>query len=256
MIKLTIGYSTLAERVGNIQLPAAREDREILIIIQDPKNSSASVPAAFAKRKDVRVINLSSYGVAKSRNEALRNAAGQYLIFADDDIIFSEDGLAAAVAHLDTAPNTAFLLGAAVDESGALRKVYPTSVTGLTKFNSAKAATYEMIVRVAASRNANVWFDEAFGAGAVNYLGDEYIFIADLINKKLRCEFAPIILAQHPTDSSGSGWGTERDVIARSKIFTRVFGEPLATFVRIGFGLKHAARIGSARLIFRFISGR
>jgi len=256
MIKLTVGYSTLAERVGNIQLPEARADREILIIIQDPKNGTAKVPAAFAKRKDVRVINLSSYGVAKSRNEALRSAKGEYLIFADDDITFFEEGLDAAVAHLDASPTTAFLLGAAVDETGALRKVYPTGVTGLTKFNSAKAATYEMIVRVAASRDANVWFDEDFGAGAVNYLGDEYIFIADLINKKLRCEFAPITLAQHPIDSSGSGWGTERDVVARSKIFTRVFGEPLATLVRFGFGLKHAAGIGSARLILKFISGR
>lgn len=253
MIKLTIGYSTLANRVGNIQLPELRADREILVIIQ---GEDAQPIPKHLERSDVRVIHLNSYGVAKSRNEALRSARGEYLIFADDDIKFFEDGLTAAIAHLDAAPKVAFLLGAAVDDSGSLRKVYPTAVTKLHKLNSAKAATYEMIVRVAASREANVWFDEDFGAGAVNYLGDEYIFIADLLSKNLKCEFSPIVLAHHPTDSSGSAWGTKRDVIARSKIFTRVFGEPVATFVRLAFGLKHAARIGSLPLIIRFIFGR
>ena len=261
MIKLTIGYSTLADRIGGIELPELRADREILVIVQngDPSGSSTDpakldVPVSL-QRSDVRVIQLSSYGVAKSRNEALRNARGEYLIFADDDIVFFETGLAAAVKQLDDSPHTAFLLGATVDESLQPRKQYPVKTTRLTRFNSAKAATYEMIVRVAASREANVWFDENFGAGALNYLGDEYIFIADLIKQNLRCEFAPIVLAQHPADSSGSGWGTERDVTARSKVFTRVFGEPLATLVRTAFGVKHAARIGSAALLIRFIAG-
>ncbi|MEY4263009.1 MAG: hypothetical protein RLY88_717 [Actinomycetota bacterium] len=264
MIQLTIGYSTLFDRLHNIVLPELRGDREILIIVQGTPaegrdiydNETPHPVAEHLQRSDVRVIWLDSRGVAKSRNEALRQARGKYLIFADDDIIFAEDGLATALAHFEANPGTAFILGAAVDEKGRLRKRYPRQVTTLTKFNSAKAATYEMLVRVDESRCAGVFFDENFGAGAVNYLGDEYIFIADLIDKKLKCEFLPVVLAQHPTDSSGSGWGTERDVIARSKIFTRIFGAGPAVAIRAGFALRHLARIRSPRLIAKFILGK
>ena len=175
---LTIAYSTLADRVGNIVLPQQRSDREVLIIIQ---NLGGIALFDVPQRQDVRVLELQSRGVAKSRNEALRQAKGKYLIFADDDIVFKEDGLAAAIDYLELNPKVAFVLGQAVDEHGRLRKNYAKTVERLTHFNSAKAATYEMLVRVSASRDKDVWFDEDFGAGATNYLGDEYIFIVDLI---------------------------------------------------------------------------
>ncbi len=248
---LTIAYSTLADRVGNIVLPEQRSDREVLIIIQ---NLGGIALFDVPQRSDVRVLELQSRGVAKSRNEALRQAKGKYLIFADDDIIFKEAGLAAAVDYLELNPNVAFVLGQAVDEHGRLRKNYATAVTRLTHFNSAKAATYEMLVRVDASRSKNVWFDEDFGAGATNYLGDEYIFIVDLIKAGLRCVFLPATLAVHPAVSSGSIWGTERDLQARAIIFTRVFGI-WSPFVRAAFGAKHLGRELNFKRYLRFIRG-
>ena len=261
MILLTIGYSTLFDRLQNIQLPELRGDREILVIVQGTPTEARDIydnetphdVPEHLQRSDVRVIWLDTRGVAKSRNEAIRQARGKYLIFADDDITFFEDGLAAALAHFEANPGTAFILGAAVDELGRRRKNYPTEVTELTKFNSAKAATYEMLVRVDESRCAGVFFDEEFGAGVQNYLGDEYIFICDLIDKKLKCEFLPVVLAQHPADSSGSAWGTERDVVARAEIFTRVFGEGPAVFIRAAFAMRNLKRIRNPRLLFKFI---
>lgn len=248
---LTIAYSTLADRVGNIVLPEQRADREVLIIVQ---NLGGIALFNVPQREDVRVVELPNRGVAKSRNEALRQASGKYLIFADDDIVFLEDGLATALAHLEANRDVAFVLGQAVDESGKLRKNYATKVERLTRFNSAKAATYEMIVRVEAAFQANVWFDEEFGAGAVNYLGDEYIFIVDLIKAGLRCDFVPATLAVHPEVSSGSVWGTEADLAARAVIFTRVFGA-WAPLVRAGFGAKHLGRELNYTRLWRFIKG-
>jgi len=248
---LTIAYSTLADRVGNIVLPEQRDDREVLIIVQ---NLGGIALFNVPRRDDVRVVELPNRGVAKSRNEALRQAKGKYLIFADDDIVFLEDGLAAAIAHLEENSNVAFVLGQAVDENGKLRKNYANKAEHLTRFNSAKAATYEMIVRVEAADRANVWFDEDFGAGAVNYLGDEYIFIADLIKAGLHCDFVPATLAIHPEVSSGSVWGTEADLAARAVIFTRVFGA-WAPLIRAGFGLKHLGRELNLGSLLRFIRG-
>ena len=73
-----------------------------------------------------------------------------------------------------------------------------------------------MMVRVEAIRNAGIQFDENFGAGVDNFLGDEYIFIADALKRGLQGMYLPIRVAIHPKESSGSTWGTERDLKADS----------------------------------------
>ena len=76
---ITIGYSSLSNRVQEIALPAQRDEVEILIAVQgeymDP-----------VERKDVRMIHLDSFGAAKSRNVILTEAVGEIVFFGDDDI--------------------------------------------------------------------------------------------------------------------------------------------------------------------------
>jgi glycosyltransferase involved in cell wall biosynthesis len=146
--RITIAYSTLANRAANIKLPIQRADQEILIIVQNPERIDFLASPA---RSDVRVIELGSKGVAKSRNTAIEVARGKYLVFADDDIEFNLENLDQVVSHLEGC-QCSLILGQATDQSGVLRKNYPSSITGLTKFNSAKAATYEMLIDVEAIR--------------------------------------------------------------------------------------------------------
>ena len=244
MPRLTFGYSTLADRLANIQLPdlASHPDWDVLITVQSG-NSELPTTEQLAKApagERVTVLSFAGTGVTKIRNKVLENARGDYLIFADDDIGFNEKGLYQAIQEMEDA-NLALILGQAIDEKGSLRKAYPASRRKLTKLNSGKAATYEMLVNVEAVKLSGVRFDESFGAGVEKtYLGDEYIFIADLLSKRLSCYFIPIVLATHPTDSSGSGWGTQRDRIARALIFDRVFkgNRTLPYMARAAFGLK------------------
>ena len=250
-IRLTIAYSTLASRAANIKLPIARADQEILIIVQNPDNSAAAMPPL---RSDVRVAELSSKGVAKSRNAAIDMATGKYLVFADDDIEFNLENLDQVMDHLDCC-SCSLVLGQATDQDGNLRKTYPARDTWLTRFNSAKAATYEMLINVAAIRADGIRFDENFGAGATNYLGDEYIFICDLLKSHQKAHFLPVTMAVHPTDSSGSGWGTSADLQARAKIFTRVFG-PLAFAVRALFIMRNRDKVAGLSNYLRFILAR
>jgi len=142
-----------------------------------------------------------------------------------------------------------------VDTTGALRKVYPKRVRKLTKFNSAKAATYEMIVRVESAKSRGIKFDENFGAGAENYLGDEYIFIADLLDKGGAGVFLPLTIAIHPLESSGSRWGSDVDLRARAEVFQRVFGDT-APIIRAAFYLKNLRKFGGLKNIIRFSIGK
>jgi hypothetical protein len=148
------------------------------------------------------------------------------------------------------------VLGIAVDEGGRLRKPYPSRTLRLTRWNSGKAATYEIMLRRDAFARAGVRFDERFGAGVdPHYLGDEYILIADAIRAGLECRFLPVVMAMHPTVSSGAGWGTERDARARSAIFGRVFGST-APLARLAFVARSPRRFGSAALSARFVLDR
>ena len=256
-LKLTLGYSTLAERVAALVEPPRHPDWETVLVVQNPNQIDwqGQRYKELTARSDFRHHELISKGVAKSRNKAIDLAKGEYLIFSDDDITFDAFGLRQAIEFLDAHPEISLLLGQATDESGALRKNYPKTIEKLGSLNSARAATYEMIIKVADIRKLGVRFDEDFGAGAKNYLGDEYIFVVDLIKAGGKAVFAPITLAQHPTESSGSRWGSAADRRARAIIFTRVFGV-LAPFVRLPFGLRRRRELGSLKNLLLFVLGR
>lgn len=216
---VTIAYSTLPSRIKSIQYPIKSAEREILVIVQNSDEASYVFNESGA-----RLIELKSRGVAKSRNAALERASGKYLLFGDDDISFDESGIARAVEFFERHPDCALLLLRAIDETGALRKNYVGTETAIKLTNSARAATYEMMVRIDAINEKGIRFDEEFGAGAANYLGDEYIFIADALRAGLSGVHLPVTIAIHPKESSGSRWGTSEDLAARAKVFSRVFG--------------------------------
>jgi GT2 family glycosyltransferase len=257
MQKLTLGYSTMAHRVGDMVLPPIERNWGVSIIIQNPEAIAwrGKHLAQLMMRDDLDIQELESVGVAKSRNRNIWLAKGEYLVFGDDDVKFDVDGLYKAIAYLDDHPEYSLLLAMAKDTSGNIRKRYPKKIQELSRFNSAKAATYEMIVRVEAIRQLGVWFDEEFGAGAKNYLGDEYIFIVDLLSAGGKAVFVPIVIAAHPEDSSGSRWGSPRDRVARAAIFTRVFGNR-APLVRLAFGLRRIKELGGLRNLILFVLAR
>jgi hypothetical protein len=225
-LPLTIGYSTLANRAKNIKFLSSVSN---LVIVQNPEGTVTPIFAG-----DIKVLGLQSRGVAKSRNAAIDNTITEYLIFGDDDIKFSESGIASAIDLLKANPHISILLMQAVDETGKLRKSYPSKAHELKLTNSAKAATYEMMIRVSDIKTAGIKFDENFGAGATNYLGDEYIFIADALRAGLKGKFEPIVIATHPTESSGNIRNSASDRKARAKVFSRVFGI-LAPVMRLLF---------------------
>ena len=254
MTRLTIGYSALSDRVAGIKPPEG--DFDLLLVVQNDGALSwkDKLPDAL-KGSNAVTDELKSLGVAKSRNRVIELAETDYLVFADDDIEFVDAGLREAIDYLDNNPQVALVLAQAASPTAGLRKPYPSKQERLTKLNSARAATYEMIIRVSAIKDLGIRFDESFGAGVENYLGDEYIFIADLISAGGKGVFLPITIATHPEISSGSGWGTERDRKARAKVFTRVFGA-LAPVVRLAFGIRRLGLLGGLGNLVRFVFGR
>lgn len=239
---LTVAYSSLAERAGNVVWPEG-EGLDLLLCVQ------GELPDGFVAPDGVRVVRVPGRGVAKSRNASIDHARGRYLLFCDDDVRVDLDGVRRGVEHL-RATGGAIALGRGLGADGVFRKRYAERVTPLTLFNSAKAATYEMLVDVEQLRAEDVRFDERFGAGAELYLGDEYILIADLLRAGLTGDAVPFTYGVHPVESSGSRWGG-RDAHARAVVFNRVFGWRAAP-VRLAFALRSRDKLGGWGAVARF----
>ena len=114
---ITIGYSTLSNRVQKIALPIQRDEVEILIAVQGEY-------ADPIEREDVRMIYLDGFGAAKSRNVILREAGGEILFFGDDDMRWDESGLIKTIEYLQMNENVDLVLCQSENEFGQLRKRY------------------------------------------------------------------------------------------------------------------------------------
>ena len=220
--RITMGYSSLADRVVDIEFPDFSQPHEIVLSIQNPTAQKYKLPPS---KGEFRIIESSELGVAKSRNTVIENTLTEYLIFADDDAAIEVEGLKQVLSYLDIHPDCDLVLGVTINEQGVPRKRYPVKEQKLTLFNSAKAGTIEMVARVPSIRRRGVRFDENFGAGTKNKLGDEYIFIADLIRAGGKGIFLPIVVASHADESSGSSVAADDNLDSRAKVFTRVFGK-------------------------------
>ena len=94
-----------------------------------------------------------------------------------------------------------------------------------------------------------------FGAGSKKFLGDEYIFITDLLKIGGKAVFLPITIATHPSQSSGVTSYDQATMQARAKVFNRVFGF-WAPLVRALFFIKNFRKTGNLLDFLKFIVGK
>jgi glycosyltransferase involved in cell wall biosynthesis len=246
-LSLTVAISTRGDRARGLRpdtWPAA-PSLDYLVLAQE---AELAPPA----RPDVTVIRLAGAGLARSRNAALDRARGDIVLLADDDVIHVPGAFAAIRRFFRDHPAD-LLVGQSLDAAGAPRR---RPVQGpLTLWNAGRTASHELAVRRAAVLDAGVRFDERFGAGAgANFLGEEYIFIADCLRAGLTGEHRPLPVCVHPGPSSGARWAGPAAARARAAVLARVFGRR-AALARLGFALKHARRFGSAADLVTFLRG-
>lgn len=263
---LTIGYSTTLSRWRDIELPCV-SNSQIVVVVQhgddepgpdrarEIEDTLAARLCPSAQSVRLTVVLAASWGVARSRNLVLSLATRRYLLFSDDDVRIAVPGVATAIDALERT-GAALALGRAIDsEAGRPRKHHPTTTRRLNAFNSARAATYEMLVDVPQVRSSGVRFDERFGAGARLYLGDEYILIADLVRAGRLALTVPHIVAEHTAGSSGSRWGTDEDRAARAAAIARVHGR-WSPLVQAAFATRHARDLASVSDYVSFVRER
>lgn len=236
---LTIAISTLGARAGGITLPAPQSFLRYLVLVQRPDEAPA-LPA----RDDLTVLALPSLGLSKSRNAALAQAKTPFLMVADDDTVLDLAGIETLLAALEAAPELAFVTGELAGRSRGGRAYR------LSRWNTGRTNSSEMLLRLAPIRAAGLGFDEGFGLGAAHGLGEEFIFLTDALKAGLRGRHLPVTVARHPDASTGERWDDPALLRARAAVMTRVFGR-WAPLLRLAFALKHRRKLPVWRFVMR-----
>jgi glycosyltransferase involved in cell wall biosynthesis len=257
---LTVAFSTRGLRALGLRPGAwpSAPGLDYLVLAQKAESDPRIAPhlGALARgRDDVTVVRLASSGLARSRNAALELARGDVLLLADDDVRHLPGAFNAIRRYFRDRPASSLLVGQSLDAEGAPRR-RPLSPRPLTLFNAGRAASHELALRREAVLAAGVRFDEGFGAGAgtANFLGEEYIFIADCLRAGLAGEHRPLPVTVHPGPSSGAAWAGPEAARARAAVIARVFRRR-APLARLGYALKNARRFASARDLVTFLRG-
>lgn len=94
----------------------------------------------------------------------------------------------------------------------------------LRKLIAGRACSPELMVRVDAVRAAGMQFDTRFDVGAQHPVGEDYIFVCDMLGARLRGAAFPVVTGAHSGLSTGDNWTDTGILNARRTLLHRCFG--------------------------------
>ena len=253
---LFIAIATTAARVATLNLarlpPQTGVEYRIFVQCEGAEPAVAAHSAQALARDDIRVIPTDGHGAARNRNAALRQIDGAVLLFADDDLILDLNGIAALRAQIAAAPVVDFFCARLLDGVHRSPKRYAPDGTAVRWYNCGKVGTPELALRPARARAAGLRFDESFGAGTPNWLGDEYIFLCDALRAGLQGRHVAVDIGVHPADSSGLAKGAAAMAVRR-KVLVRALGRWRGMPARWAFALRHRRDFPNLASFLRFL---
>jgi hypothetical protein len=250
---LAVCISTIGRRLDNLRPERLRPCPGVTyyVFVQQAEEASELARARLAQRPDVRVERVEGRGVARSRNAALTGVESDIVLFADDDLELLCETYATLRELFARDPGLSCVCGMTLDEAGRPRKRFGRHMSPVRLWNAAKVGTPEIAVRRSHVAELGLGFDERFGAGADLPIGDEYIFLADLLRGKLSCRHVALPLAVHPRLSSGLGFDAE-SLETRRAVFRRAVGRLWFPFL-VAFAIKNWRRFPSLRAGLSFV---
>lgn len=135
----------------------------------------------------VKMITTPYRGVGKNRNTAVLYAAAEYLLFADDDMKYTdgyEDGIINAFDELKDADIIIF--GCDLTKNNVAYESIQNKIKRLNVFNTFKYPAHVIAARKKSIEKANIWFTQNFGGGTIYGSGEDSLFLKECLDKKLR----------------------------------------------------------------------
>lgn len=171
---------------------------ESITINQSPNSNTPN-----SKVTNHKLLSYSERGLSRSRNRAIDTSDSDICVIADDDMRYEdnyEEQISKAYNELPQADIIAFHVGS--EDPRQNKKILKKG--RLNRITSMKIASWQLTFRRDSITKSGIRFDENFGAGTHNYMGEENIFLYDCIRRGLKVYYMPIKIATLQDDAEST----------------------------------------------------
>lgn len=186
----------------------------------------------------VKVFSSKDRGIGVSRNLALSKSSDDFVLFADDDIVYEENYASVILDEFEKHPEAdGIFFNLKVDEK---RRTYHTDEFGPVTFTSSgRYPTYSLAVKRSRVVDAGISFSTLFGGGAKYSCGEDSLFIRDCLKAGLKLFKSPANIGEEIYRESTWFKGyDEKFFFDRGVLYHFLYGH-LATAFGARFILKH-----------------
>lgn len=157
---------------------------------------------------DVQMVTTNTRGTSRNRNIALAhsNQNAEYILFSDDDLVFSEGYEQLVLAEFKKHPK-AEAIKFNIHDLSTTRKISMRRIQKFeraTKRNMASSGVCGLAIRADALKKYNLRFREDFGPATDNFCGEDTIFLMNALASKVRLYRSPMDIAG--IDQTESAW--------------------------------------------------
>ncbi len=218
------------------------------ILIVNQSDGGAQIPPDKLPAH-VRVINQTGYGLSRSRNTALKNARGKYVLLADDDMLFLP-GFAKRLIEAHRRLESPLLIFPMQKTGGGYFGPHRPDPYHLKNF--ARIYSGQMSFKSDAWKKAGLGFDERFGLGAAYPDAENYIFLTQWHRKGLPVVYAGgDAVVEHPPLTSSHFLERPGNIKARLAMYKLLYGTRVyAYFWKLMFFLWRTGRIAFSDIGF------
>ena len=191
-------------------LVTAVEDSEIIVVDQNPDHRMRLVAEKFAVQKnncDIQYLPSATVGLSRGRNVGFQASRGTWLLFFDDDAIFSQETFLSIKDILQQEMSKKIIYYGKVLNSEDNKPYITRSSIGTKKLSF---FNFDTVCSIGLLFNRNVieeigFFDERFGVGSNFGAGEEADMILRSLSKSIPILYLPEFIVHHPKTQSQPG---------------------------------------------------
>ncbi|MDE5688714.1 MAG: glycosyltransferase family 2 protein [Paramuribaculum sp.] len=201
MLDVAIATHTPAgiERVAAQNLPQMRGVR---YIVSWQRHENEAIPEGLSERDDIEIHRFDGIGQSSNRNNALCHCTGDIILIADDDVVYTSEGLKALIDVFEADMDVDLVTFIGNPQPG---RVFPDRPVELKRRlpRNYHVCAIEIAIRHRVAKN--MAFCMELGLGSPRFHGGEdEMFLQSAIRRGLICRFYPVKVCNHPGESTGT----------------------------------------------------
>ncbi|MBD5238580.1 MAG: glycosyltransferase family 2 protein [Bacteroidales bacterium] len=197
-------------RVAKMILPPADG---ITYVVSWQNHQDAPVPPELSARPDVKIFRFDGVGQSNNRNNAVAHCQAEIILHSDDDIIYLKEGLEGL--RLIFKENPAVDVATFISRHGDMTRFPQREVKLTERFPKGySVACFEIAFRGRIKERILCCPELGLGSRKLHG-GEDEMFLYSAIKRGLDCRFFPLMICEHPHDSTGTkGTVTAENIMA------------------------------------------